>query len=77
MTLPEQVTKATKLSEVLEIPGADEVLTRHRLPCLFCPMASFEMAELEIGQVAEMYGIDSETLLKELNNKLAEVKERH
>ncbi len=74
MSLPERVTRETKLAEVMEIPGAMEVLSKHRLPCLFCPMASLEMSELEIGRVAEMYGIDADALLQELNEKLAEAK---
>ena len=74
MSLPERVTRVTKLAEVMEIPGAMEVLSKHHLPCLFCPMASFEMSELEIGRVAEMYGIDADALLQELNEKLAEAK---
>ena len=74
MSLPERVTRQTKLAEVMEIPGAMDVLSKHRVPCLFCPMASFEMGELEIGQVAEMYGIDADALLRELNGKLAEAK---
>jgi hypothetical protein len=69
---PEKVTKETKLSEIMQIPGAMEILSKHRVPCLFCPMASIEMGELAIGQIAEMYNLDADALVKDLNKKLAQ-----
>ena len=60
-------TKDTKLSELLSGEKYQEVLAKHRVPCITCPMAKFEMEKLKIGQIAEMYGIELEKLLKELN----------
>lgn len=47
--------------------NGEEILTKYNLPCLSCPMAALEIDKLEIGQVAEMYGIDADKLIKELN----------
>ena len=60
-------TKDTTLAEVLKHPKAEEILQRYGMPCLSCPMAKREMNILKIGQIAVMYGIDPEKLLKEFN----------
>ncbi len=62
-------TKDTTLNKLLEDPRAAEVLAKYNLPCLGCPMAKFEMEKLKIGDVCEMYGIEIDKLLKELNEK--------
>ncbi len=62
-----KITENSKLKDVLGIKGAEEILKKYKLPCLSCPMANFEIAELEIGQVAKTYNIDLKNLLKELN----------
>jgi len=62
-----QTTKDTTLGEVLEIPGAEEILAKFKVPCLTCPMAQMEMGVLTIGNISEMYSLDLEGLLKELN----------
>jgi hybrid cluster-associated redox disulfide protein len=69
MTQPtiKEITKGTTIAEVLEYPGALEVLTKYRLPCLHCPMAALEIGKLRIGEVAYSYGIDADELIKELN----------
>lgn len=65
-----KITKDTTLAEILKYPGAEEILQKYNLPCLSCPMAEFEIEILKIGQIATMYGIDLEKLLKELNEKI-------
>lgn len=65
-----KITKETIVAEILKIPGGEEVLLKHNFPCLDCPMAKFELEKLKIGDVCEIYGIDLEGLLKELNEKL-------
>lgn len=60
------ITKETTLEEVLKHKGAEEILSRHNLPCLHCPMSAMEMGVLKIGEVCETYGIDSEKVLAEL-----------
>lgn len=62
-----KITKGTTLAEILKKPGAEESLLKYNLPCLSCPMAKFEIANLKIGDVCKMYGVDLENLLKELN----------
>ena len=63
-----KVTENTILGNVLKIGGAREVLSKYKLPCLTCPMAALEMGKLKLGQVTEAYGIETDKLLKELNN---------
>lgn len=62
-----KITKDTTLAEILAIPGTDKVLAKHRVPCVTCPMAQFEIQQLKIGDVVKMYGIDLKGILKELN----------
>ncbi len=63
-----KITTKTVLAEVLEIQGAEKVLAKYSVPCLFCPMAAREAGSLSIGKIAAMYGLDLENLLKELNS---------
>ncbi|MEK9135059.1 MAG: hypothetical protein AAB451_02065 [Patescibacteria group bacterium] len=63
----EKITRETILAEVLKTEGAEKILVKHNVPCLGCAMASMEMDKLKIGEVCQVYGIDSEKLLKDLN----------
>ena len=63
-----KITAKTTLKEILENPKSEKILAKHRVPCLSCPMAFFELGELEIGKVAKLYELDLESILKELNN---------
>jgi hybrid cluster-associated redox disulfide protein len=69
-----KITKETTLKEILEIEGAEEVLQKYNLPCLFCPMASFEISNLKIGDVCKVYGINEKDLLKDLNSLISKEK---
>jgi hypothetical protein len=64
-----KVTKNTTLAEILELPGAEEILAKYKVPCLTCPMAQFEIQKLTIGDVCKMYGIDVEGLICEVQGK--------
>lgn len=64
-----KITKDTTLSGILDISGAEEILAKHKVPCLTCPMAKFEMQQLKLGDVCKMYGISAEGLLKDLNKE--------
>jgi len=63
------ITKDTKLSEILKKPGAAAILEKFNTPCMHCPMAAYEMGSLRIGDIAKNYGIDLKALLQELNAK--------
>ncbi len=65
-----KITKETKLKEVLERPDAIVVLEKYSVPCLFCPMAAMEAGKLTLDEIAKMYEIDLEGLLKELNKPI-------
>jgi len=60
-------TKNTPLAEILKFSQAEKILAKYNLPCLGCPLAKFELENLKLGQVCQMYDIDLENLLKELN----------
>jgi hypothetical protein len=63
----EKFSKESVLSEILKNPKNTEILAKFNLPCLSCAFARMEMDKLKIGEVCEMYGLDLEGLLKELN----------
>lgn len=62
-----KITEEATLDVVLKIPGAEKILAKYNLPCLWCPLARFEIQDLTLGQVCEIYKIDLEKLLQELN----------
>ena len=63
----EKITEDTTLEEVLRHREAIPILIKYGLPCSACPLARFEMGRLKIGDVTRRYGIDVNSLLKELN----------
>lgn len=62
-----EISKDTIIADILKQKGAEEILMKHKVPCLSCPMASLELSSLKIGDVCQTYGIDCDKLLKELN----------
>lgn len=60
------ITKETTLKEILSHEGAEEILSKYRLPCLHCPMSAMEMGVLKLGEVCQTYGIDGDKVLEEL-----------
>ncbi len=62
-----KISEKTTIQEILEYAGAEEILERYNFPCLHCPMAKYEVAQLQIGEVANTYGLDLKGMLKELN----------
>ena len=67
-----EVTKDTFLIEVLEDDKTKKVLEKYQLPCLSCPLASLRLGSLKIGEFCEIYQIDLENLLEELNQAIKE-----
>ncbi len=61
------VTEDTTVAKILEIKGAEEILRNYKFPCLGCPMAQMEIHMLKVGEVCDLYGIDSKKLISELN----------
>ncbi|MDO8524295.1 MAG: DUF1858 domain-containing protein [bacterium] len=66
--MTQKITKDTNLAEIMAKESAKDILAKHRVPCLTCPMAQFEVQGLTIGDVCKMYGIDLKKLLEDLNN---------
>ena len=62
-----KISSKTTLKNILDKKGAEEVLAKHNVPCISCPMASFELEKLQIGKVCKMYGLKEKELLGDLN----------
>jgi hybrid cluster-associated redox disulfide protein len=67
-----RITEETKLGEILENKELFEILEKYNFPCLGCPLAKFELENLELGQICKIYNIDAKKLIKELNEKIKE-----
>jgi hypothetical protein len=67
-----KITTKTKLREILENKKLFKVLEKYNFPCLSCPLAKFELENLELGQICKIYNIDAKKLIKELNEKIKE-----
>lgn len=63
----QKINKNTILGEILKKAGAERILEKYRVPCISCPMASFEIDKLKIGDVCKMYGLNLGRILRELN----------
>ena len=64
-----KITKNTTLEEIIKQKGGEEILHKNAVPCVSCPMASFEIDKLKIGDVCKMYKLNLTKILKELNAK--------
>jgi len=62
-----KITKDTTVAKVLDIKGAEKILSEFQMPCLGCAMAQMEMDTLKLGDICSMYGINLNKLLEELN----------
>ena len=62
-----KITKDTTLAKVLDIKGAEKILSEFQMSCLGCAMAQMEMDSLKLGDICSMYGINLNKLLEELN----------
>lgn len=60
-------TKKTKLEQVLARDETKEILLKHKVPCVTCPFAQAEMDQITLEAIGDMYGIDLEKLIKDLN----------
>jgi len=65
----EKITGETTVAKILDIPGNEKILIEHRFPCVTCPMAKFEIEKLKLGEVCNMYGIDLDGILNDLNQE--------
>ncbi len=59
----------TTLAKILETEHGRKVLAKHGVPCLSCAMASQEIHFLKIGDVADMYKMNKEQIIADLNKK--------
>lgn len=62
-----KITKNTTLENALKCPKAKEILAEYDVPCLFCPMARFEMSNISLEQISERYNINLKDLILRLN----------
>lgn len=59
----------TTLAKILETKHGKKILQENGVPCVSCAMAAGEINFLKIGEVAEMYGLDKEKIIRELNQE--------
>lgn len=62
-----KITEKTTLEKIMDKNGAEEILAKHGVPCVLCPMAKFELSKLKIGEVCKMYSLPIKEILKDLN----------
>jgi hypothetical protein len=61
------VTPESTLEEIIKLKGAADILKKHTVPCITCPMMKMEMNILKIGTICKIYGIDCKKLIDDLN----------
>ncbi len=61
--------ESTTIAKILESAHGKKVLVENGVPCLSCAMAAGEINFLKIGEVADMYGLDKEKIIKELGKE--------
>jgi hypothetical protein len=61
-----KITKDSTLKEILEIKGAQEILSKHNIPCVTCPFAKIEMEKLRLEDICKNYNIKIKGLLEDL-----------
>ncbi len=64
-----KIDEKTTISHILELPHGEEVLRRHGVPCVSCPLAAQEIKYLKIGEVADMYKLPKKKIIEDLNNE--------
>jgi len=65
----EKFSEESTIEDIMKSKEGIRVLIKYNVPCLGCPLSSFEISKLKLGEVARAYGIDAKSLLKELNKK--------
>jgi len=60
-------TAKTSLKDIYDKKDGEQILANNGVPCVSCPMAAMEITKLEIGQVCEIYGLDLDKILTDLN----------
>ena len=62
-------TEESTLGEILKNKtDAMQVLGKHGVPCVSCPMMALELNKLRLMDIGNMYGVNIEKLLQELNS---------
>lgn len=62
-----KITEFTTLKDILNLETGEDVLKKHGVPCMSCPMAALELNILTIGEVCQIYKLNLEKILEELN----------
>jgi len=68
-----KIGENTKLVEIIRNEKMRKILEKHGIPCVGCPFFVFEAERLTLKEVCEVYKVDTEKLIKELN-KTAKLK---
>lgn len=63
-----KISNRSTLAKILEIKGAEKILSKNGVPCVTCPFAAMEINQLQIGKVCQMYNLDLNKILKDFEN---------
>lgn len=64
---PKSINQNSTLADLLKVKGAEKILAKYGVPCIYCPMAKFELDKLKIGEVCKIYQLPLKKILKDLN----------
>lgn len=62
-----KISKDITLEKILDLKSGEKILTKHGVPCVTCPMAKFEISQLKLEDVTNIYGLDLDGILTDLN----------
>ena len=65
--MSKEITEESTLSEILETEEGEEILLKHGIPCLGCPLMGAEASEISIEEVSNKYGLELEKIIADLN----------
>lgn len=64
-----KVAESTTLKDIVEIEQGEDILKKHGVPYMTCPMAAQELNTLTIGEITQIYRLNLDKILKELNKR--------
>lgn len=62
-----KATEDSTLENILDLEKGNEILQKHGVPCMSCPMAAQELSSLTIGEVCHIYKLGLNQILNDLN----------
>lgn len=70
-----KITEDTTLEKILKQKNSEEILKKHGVPCMTCPMAAQELNTLTIGEITQIYGLNLDAILYNLTKSKVDQKD--